>query len=199
MFKPRWSMGRMDRRMALRAAVPLAAGGAGLALAGHGVAAAPAQASAWTAMHLELDFIAGPPGAVSITLAGGGPAQRGDWFYVDADIFAMDDGGGTKIGFYQCFGAWTNAGTETSAPDQRLNLVQFHLDNRGAIFGVINEAGGMQAQLVGAITGGTGEFLGALGSFRQPIIQPATGATPQINRGVLDLLLPNVAQEARDA
>lgn len=191
MLRPRWPIERVTRRAALRAAVPLAAGSAGLALAGRGATTAVAQAAAWSAMHLELDFIATPAGAVSITQAGGGPPQRGDWYYVDADVFAMGDGGGTRIGFYQCFGAWTHPSTETTDPDLRLTVVQFHLDERGAIMGFINEAGGMQAQLVGAIIGGTGEFLGATGSFRQPIVQPAQGASPQINRGVLDLLIPN--------
>lgn len=142
-------------------------------------------------MHLELDFIATAAGPVSITQAGGGPPQRGDWFYVDADLFAMGDSA-TRIGFYQCFGAWTHPSTETTDPDLRLTAVQFHLDGRGAIMGLINEAGGMQEQLVGAVIGGTGEFLGATGSFRQPIVQAAQGSNPQINRGVLDLLVPNV-------
>jgi len=194
-MRPRWPIERVNRRTALRAAVPLAAGGAGLALAGRGATGASAQSAAWTAMHLELDFVATPAGAVNITQAGGGPPQRGDWFYVDADLFATGDSGGAPIGFYQCFGAWTHPSTETTDPDLRLTAVQFHLEGRGAIMGLINEAGGMQAQLVGAVIGGTGEFLGATGSFRQPIIQPAEGANPQINRGVLDLLLPNVSME----
>jgi hypothetical protein len=192
MFRLRRSLTRLNRRAALRAAVPLAAGGAGLVVAGRSGAAAPTQSAAWTPLHLELDFIATPPGAVSITLAGGGPPQRGDWYYVDADIFAMGDGGGTKIGVYQCFGAWTHPSTETSAPDLRLTVVQYHLDNRGAIMGLINESPTMGAQLVGTVLGGTGEFLGATGSFRQPIIQPAADSTPQINRAILDLLLPNL-------
>lgn len=192
MFKTRWPMTRVNRRTALRAAVPLAAGGAGLALAGRGATGAVAQSSAWNAMHLELDFIATSAGPVSITLAGSGPPQRGDWFYVDADVFASGDAGGAKIGVYQCFGAWTHAGTDTMAPDQRLTIIQFHLDSRGAIMGLVNEAGAMAADLVGTVIGGTGEFLGAIGSFRQPIIQPAAGGNPQINRGIFDLLLPNM-------
>src|SRR5262249_22994865 len=72
-----------------------------------------------------------------------------------------------QIGVYQCFGAWTAAGTDTNAPDQRFTAVQYNLAGRGAIMGLVNEGGARADDLVGAITGGTGEFLGAQGSFRQ--------------------------------
>ena len=77
---------------------------------------------------------------VTITRAGGSPPQRGDFFHVDAPIFASGDANGTEIGRYQCFGAWTHAANDAAAADQRFTSVQFHLAG-GAIMGIINEGG----------------------------------------------------------
>jgi hypothetical protein len=150
-------------------------------------------------MHLEMDAVVGAP--VSIVRAGSGPPQRGDWFFVDAVIFDMDATDGPPIGNYQCFGAWTAASTDTNAPNQRFTSVQFNLTERGAIMGLINEAGANPAGHVGAIQGGTGEFDGVSGSFRQvPLTGAITGVTPgqPVFRGILDLIMPGSAEGAPD-
>jgi hypothetical protein len=160
-----------------------------------------AQDGAWRMEHLEVDFA--PHDPVSITRAGGGPPQRGDWFYIDAPIFAADDVNGAQIGVYQCFGAWTAASDDTEAPTLRLTTVQFRLDE-GSIMGLINEFGTEFS--VGAVQGGTGSYIGALGTFQQnPAPAPATpegsamtpvAGTPMpgqsVFRATFDLILPNV-------
>ncbi|MDP8921987.1 MAG: hypothetical protein M3O34_03825 [Chloroflexota bacterium] len=189
-------MARVSRRAALRAGAVTGAAGVGLTLgsrgATFGTSSALAQPSAWRPEHLEVEFT---PTSVSMVRAGSGPPQRGDWFYADGPIYAIGDVGGTVIGTYQCFGAWTHASTETDAPDQRLTSVQFRFED-GAILGIINEGGVDQPALVGAIQGGTGRFTGALGTFRQ--VGQAAGvvvAQPSV-RGVFDLLLPNLGGQA---
>ena len=157
--------------------------------------AAPAG---WRTEHLEVDFT--PHDPVSITRAGGGPPQRGDWFYIDAEIYAAGDVNGTRIGTYQCFGAWTAADDDTSAPSLRLTTIQFRLDD-GSIMGLINEFG--TEQHIGAVQGGTGRYAGALGTFEQVLVQAPTPATPgaeaatpmpgqAVFRAIFDLILPNV-------
>ena len=157
--------------------------------------AAPAG---WRTEHLEVDFT--PHDPVSITRAGGGPPQRGDWFYIDAEIYAAGDVNGTRIGTYQCFGAWTAADDDTSAPSLRLTTIQFRLDD-GSIMGLINEFG--TEQHIGAVQGGTGRYAGALGTFEQVLLQAPTPATPgaeaatpmpgqAVFRAIFDLILPNV-------
>jgi hypothetical protein len=84
--------------------------------------AAPAG---WKAQHVEVSVV--PHDPVSITLAGSGPPQRGDHFYIDAPIYAKGDEGGTEIGIYRCFGAWVAAADATDAPAQRLTTVQYVL------------------------------------------------------------------------
>jgi hypothetical protein len=184
---------RLGRRTALRAGLALGAASAG-SLAGTPVRAAPdrlspAAQAAWQTQHLEVEQT--PMNPVSITSAGSGPAQRGDWFFIDGPIYAVGDVGGTQIGQYQCFGAWTHAATETGAPDQRLTSVRYDLFGQGLIFGLINEGGIDQPSLVGAVQGGTDQFTGALGTFRQ--IGQAAGVAPGqvIVRSVLDLILPS--------
>jgi hypothetical protein len=128
--------------------------------------------------HLEVVFL--PANPVTITLAGGGPPQRGDYFYVDGPIYAVDDVNGTQLGMYHCFGAWTTAADDIAAPYQRLTTVQFLMDE-GAIMGLINELGTEQGSAVGAVQGGTGRFTGALGTFQQldgPSAAEGTMATP---------------------
>ncbi len=186
---------RLGRRMALRAGLALGAVGAGV------IAATPAHAApdrlgqaaqaVWQTQHLEVEQT--PMNPVSITRAGSGPAQRGDWFFIDGPIYAVGDVGGTQIGQYQCFGAWTHAATETGAPDQRLTSVRWDLYGQGLIMGLINEGGIDQPSLVGPIQGGTDQFTGALGTFRQ--IGQAAGVVPGqvVVRSVFDLILPNLA------
>jgi len=150
--------------------------------------------------RLEVDFT--PVNPVSITLAGGGPPQRGDHFYIDGPIYAAGDVNGMQIGTYQCFGVWTHAATETDAPDQRLTTVQYRFDD-GVITGLINEGGLDQPSLVGAVQGGTGRYIGVSGTFRQvgkaagvatpgaaspPAGTPAAGQL--VVRAVFDLTLP---------
>jgi len=149
--------------------------------------------------HLEVDVT--PVNPVSITLAGGGPPQRGDHFYVDGAIYAAGDVNGTRIGTYQCFGAWTAAADDIDAPTQRLTTAQYMLDD-GAITGLINEAGAGPNEF-GAVQGGTGRFMGASGTFQQVTLQgPTPGVAPTpgvpgtpgpgqfVLRAVFDLILP---------
>ena len=140
--------------------------------------AAPAG---WHALHVEVSVV--PHDPVSITLAGGGPPQRGDHFYVDGPIYAMGDEAGAEIGVYRCFGAWTAAADDTTAPVLRLTTVQFDLLQDGSIMGLINEGGTDVATHVGAVQGGTIAYTGALGTFRQVIRQ---GAIPGVPEGTPD-------------
>jgi hypothetical protein len=150
----------------------------------------------------QLEVVLTPMNPVTITLAGGGPPQRGDHFYVDAPIYAAGDVNGTRIGTYQCFGAWTAAASATDAPDQRFTTVQYILDD-GAIMGAINEAGANPDGHVGAVQGGTGRYVGASGTFQQITVQgpqagviatpgpPGTPGTGQfVVKAVFDLTLP---------
>ena len=162
--------------------------------------AAPAG---WGSMHLEIEVT--PMNPVTITHAGGGPPQRGDFFHVDAPIFASGDVNGAEIGRYQCFGVWTHAANDASATDQRLTTVQFRFAD-GAIMGLINEAGTQAQEHVGAVQGGTGKYAAALGVFQQitvsggtpgaatPGAAPSSGtptAVPLLVHTTLELLLPS--------
>jgi hypothetical protein len=80
-------------------------------------------------------------------------------------------------------GAFTAATTNTNAPNLLFVVVQIQLDGVGAIFGVINEqflVPSLGSNLVGAITGGTGEFAGASGTFTQ---ESLPGAGVGVNQG----------------
>ena len=189
---------RLSRRAVLRAGGAVAAG-AGLAV---GTAApalgrpkATAQAGPWQTMHLEVDDVVVDP--VSIVRAGSGPPQRGDSFFVEAQIYEAGKTDGPQIGTYQCFGAWTHASTDTNAPEQRLTTVQFRLQDRGTIVGVINEAGADPSNLVGVVQGGSGDFTGALGTFRQQLLSGSAvpGVIPgqTVFRGIFDLILPTMS------
>jgi hypothetical protein len=190
---------RISRRQALRVGAVVGAAGAGAAVAlaagGSSPAHGQAEEGAWRGMHLELDFVVDPAKSVSITQAGSGPPQTGDWFTVLGKTYDVGNTGGAQTGVYQCMGSWTAAAADTGAPDQRFTTVQFRLNGRGAIMGLINEAGANADNLVGAVQGGTGEFAGALGSFRQITL---TGTVPGVTgsslgvRAVFDLILPNV-------
>ena len=179
---------RVSRRAALRTGTTAGAVGVGLAagVAGGGVPARRARAS----RSFEVDFV--PVDSVSIVRAGSGPPQRGDSFYVSARIYAAGKLDGPQIGEYQCFGAWTAAGTDMSAPDQRLTTVQFRLDGLGAIMGLINEGGTQANDHIGAVQGGTGAFAGVLGTFRQVtltgplVVGVAPGTT--VVRATFDLM-----------
>jgi hypothetical protein len=152
--------------------------------------------------HLEVVFTPSDP--VTITLAGGGPPQRGDYFYVDGPIYAVDDVNGTQIGMYHCFGAWTSAADATDVAYHRLTTVQFLMDD-GSIMGLINEIGDDPTSLVGAVQGGTGRFTGALGTFQQldgPSAAEGTMATPgpgtpgagqNVVWAVFELILPQIS------
>lgn len=168
------------------------------------VAAGPVRAAQDAAgmqsEHLEVVFTPSDP--VTITLAGGGPPQRGDYFYVDGPIYAADDVNGTQIGMYHCFGAWTSAADATDAPYSRLTTVQFLMDE-GSIMGLINELGPDDgARNVGAVQGGTGRYTSALGTFQQlpgPSAEEGAMGTPgpgtpaagqNVVRAVFELMLP---------
>jgi hypothetical protein len=150
----------------------------------------------WHAEHLEVTVL--PHDPVTITLAGSGPPQRGDHFYVDAPIYALEDEAGSEIGIYRCFGAWTAAADDTAAVAQRLTTVQFVLFNDGVIFGLINEGGADPNIHIGAVQGGNGAYAGAQGTFMQITREAApTGTpgatpapTPLVVDTTFDLLLP---------
>jgi hypothetical protein len=156
--------------------------------------AAPAG---WKAQHVEVSVV--PHDPVTITLAGSGPPQRGDHFYIDAPIYAMGDENGSQVGTYQCFGAWTAAADDTSAENQRLTTVHYILQD-GAIMGLINEAGADPNSHIGAVQGGSGAYAGAIGNFKQisrtgtPVGVATPGGTPaaapNVVDAVFDLLLP---------
>lgn len=191
-----------SRRAVLRR---LGGGGLVAALAATGArqpgaaaqSATPAGATVtWQTLHLEVALV---PTSTSITKAGGGPPQRGDFFYADAPIYAAGNVGGQQIGTYECFGVWTQAATDTKAPDQRLTSVRYRLPD-GVLVGLINEGGADQAALVGPVQGGTGRYAGAGGTFRQiglpagAILTPGgTPVTAPSVQAVFDLLLPVVS------
>lgn len=185
---------RLTRRGALRAA---AAGAAGVALAAGPRPAAAQQTGQgpWRVQRIEWALV-GPAEPVSITQAGGGPPQRGDWFYIDLTLHPAGGAAAAPIGTYYCFGAWTSASDDTAGRHQRLTVVQFDTAN-GSIMGLINEGTPEQHEaLVGAIIGGTGDYTGAIGTFRQLTLNPPPGA---VGRAVLDLMLPNLpTSEAGD-
>jgi hypothetical protein len=164
---------------------------------GRRTVAQGAAPAGWRTEHLEFDIT--PEDPITIPRAGSGPPQRGDWFYVDAPIYAAGDVGGAQIGAYQCFGAWTHASDETTAHDLRLTTVQFRFDD-GTIMGLINELGADPSATFGAVQGGTGAYTAALGSFQQlPGELPATpiGGTPpavvpNVVRTTFELLLPDL-------
>lgn len=173
----------LSRRVALGRLAGLAGGALALAGAPRRAAAQQATATAasvtWQAVHLEVDFV--PEHPVSITVAGGGPPQRGDWFYVDAPIYRLNDVGGALIGTYQCFGAWTADATDIGAPNQRLTTVQFRFAD-GALAGLINEGGGTdRPTALGAILGGTGAYASARGTFNQFNLSPKAGTAGTIS------------------
>ena len=169
----------ISRRSALRAGAAASAAGVGMTVAAGPVRAAQdATPTGMRSEHLEVVFTPSDP--VTITLAGGGPPQRGDYFYVDGPIYAVDDVNGTQIGMYHCFGAWTSAADATDVAYHRLTTVQYLMDD-GSIMGLINEIGDDPTTLVGAVQGGTGRFTGALGTFQQldgPSAAEGTMATP---------------------
>jgi hypothetical protein len=153
--------------------------------------AAPAG---WRNQHLQVTFV--PHDPVNITLAGSGPPQRGDHFYIDAPIYMMGDEAGAQIGTYQCFGAWTASADDATAKNQRLTTVQYALPD-GSIMGLINEFGTEANVHVGAVQGGTGAYTGALGTFMQvgrasPEATPPATPVPAPNAvdATFDLLLP---------
>lgn len=171
---------RVSRRAALQAGAAL--GAAGAALAAGPAAGALAAQGGWRTVHLEWDFV---PAASSITLAGSGPAQRGDFFSAYGVLTAVGDTGGAQVGTYHCFGVWTSASNDPTAPYQRLTTVQFNLGG-GSLFGIINEGQPLEsAAPIGVIHGGTGRYAGAQGTFQQP-----GGPPPVPVRAVLDLLIP---------
>ena len=169
-------------------------GAVGLTRAAVAQGAAPAG---WRTEHLEFEIT--PQDPVTIPRAGSGPPQRGDWFYVDAPIYGVGDVGGAQVGTYQCFGAWTHAADDATAHDLRLTTVQFQFED-GNIMGLINELGADPTAIFGAVQGGTGAYIGALGTFQQlpgtPPATPSAGTPPaQVPNVVLttfDLLLPDL-------
>jgi hypothetical protein len=180
---------RLSRRVALRAGAAVGATSAGLAISAIALAAsspAAQPASTWRREELELDFT--PVNPVSIVRAGEGPPQRGDFFHIGAEVYAIGDTSGPQIGEYECFGVWTRASTDTTARSLRLTTVHFNIWGQGSIMGLINEGGPAPATLVGVVQGGAGRYNGALGSFRQTTLSP----TPLTVRATFHLILPNV-------
>jgi len=156
-----------------------------------GASPAPVGAAlqpAWRTEHLEVDLSVDPVEPAVITQAGGGPPMRGDWFYIDLNIYPRGAVGGPPIGSYQCFGAWTHDSADMAASDHRLTVVRYQFAD-GAIMGLINERDPEPAEgFMGAVIGGTGKYLGACGTFSQLDVS----ATPLIARAVFDLMMPNM-------
>jgi hypothetical protein len=192
--------GGMSRRTALlrggatgAAAAVIGALGLGRRALAQDAMAAPAG---WHAMRVECTVA--PHDPVSITLAGSGPPQRGDHFYIDGPIYAMGDEMGAEIGVYRCFGAWAAAADDTAAPAQRLTTVQFVFFEVGIIFGLINEGGADPSVHIGGVQGGNGAYAAALGTFDQAIREGTVPGTtdgtptpaPTYVDSTLDLLLP---------
>ena len=173
----------ISRRTALRAGAAASAAGVGMTVAAAGPVRAAQDATPVGMQSERLEVVFTPSNPVTITLAGGGPPQRGDYFYVDGPIYAADD---------------------TDAPYQRLTTVQFMMDE-GSIMGLINELGTEQVSNVGAVQGGTGRYTGALGTFQQlpgPSAAEGAMATPgpgtpaagqNVVRAVFELILPHVS------
>jgi hypothetical protein len=188
---------RVTRRSAI---LGTSAGTAAAMLGAVGLTRAAAQGTApagWRTEHLEFEIT--PQDPVTIPRAGSGPPQRGDWFYVDAPIYAVGDVGGAEVGTYQCFGAWTHNADDATAHDLRLTTVQFQFDD-GNIMGLINELGADPTTTFGAVQGGTGAYIGALGTFQQlPGTPPATpsagtplAVVPNVVLTTFELLLPDL-------
>lgn len=178
----------MNRREALRTTAALGVAGAGLVGGSSGPRLGAARAAAlpggWRSLRLEFDVGSTEPG-VSILRAGMGMAQRGDQFMADGQIYAAEAPSGPPIGYWQCNAVWIATQGDTSVPHTLFCLFWYELDGRGAITGPSNRAGMNPLAHVGAVTGGAGEFLGALGSWTQaPSIQGRT-------RQIFDLLLPS--------
>ena len=195
----------ISRRSALRAGVAVSAAGVGMTVAAPGPVRAAQDATPAGMQSEQLEVAFTPSDPVTITLAGGGPPQRGDYFYVDGPIYAAGDVNGTQIGMYHCFGAWTSAADATDAPYMRITTVQFLMDE-GSIMGLINELGPDDGtRNVGAVQGGTGRYTGALGTFQQlpgPSAAEGAMATPgpgtpaagqNVVRAVFELMLPHVS------
>jgi hypothetical protein len=190
--QPHDSAARRSRRTAIRAGavgVGLLAGATG-ALIGPPTAAAQ---SGWRMEHLEID--AGTTTAIDFLRAGSGPPQPGDYLHHSAPLYAAGDvtptgeATGPQIGLYECFGVWTHAGTDTTSHHNRLVTAKFDLFDRGLIVGVVYEGGVDPNAYVGAVQGGTGEFVGALGTFQQRVV--STMPARRV-RAVFDLMLPNI-------
>ena len=193
--------GGMSRRTALLRGSATGAAAAVVGAFGFGRRALAQDATTmeapagWRSESMQVTVL--PHDPVTITLAGSGPPQRGDHFYVDAPIYALEDEAGSEIGTYQCFGAWTAAADDATAQNQRLTTVQFILAD-GSIMGLINEGGTGFNDHVGVVQGGSGAYAGALGTFMQITREAAAtetpGATPAptplIVDTTLDLLLP---------
>jgi hypothetical protein len=170
--------------------------GAGLMVGATSALIGPTTAAAqagWRTVHLEID--AGLVTAVNLLRAGSGPPQPGDHLHHSASLYAVGDvtptgeGSGPPIGLYECFGVWTHPGTDTTSHHNRLVTAKFDLFGRGLIAGLVYEGGADPNAYVGAVQGGTGEFLGALGTFQQRII--ATSPVTLV-RAVFDLILPSI-------
>jgi hypothetical protein len=99
--------------------------------------------------HLEVDVVVGMP--VSTVRAGSGPPQRSDGFFLDAVIHETDATDGPPIGDYQCLAHGPTSALRPAHPTKHFTSVQFSLAGRGAIVGIINEAGANPASLVGAV------------------------------------------------
>jgi hypothetical protein len=184
---------RLSRRAALRVGASMGAAAAGLAIGAMRPTPTPAFALpvGWRREHLDVGFI--PVGAVSIVRAGSGPPQRGDAYFNEGQIYAdvtpTGEGQGPQMGMYRCFGPWVSASTDTTLPENRFTVVEYHIFDRGLITGLINEGGSDGSAHIGAVHGGTGDFTGALGTFRQILLGSPTVAV----KVPFDLLLPDLS------
>ena len=162
--------GRLTRRMALRAGAIAGAAGAGLGMASRGVGSAPAPAAtrASGALHLEFDTV----GVNFLTFSrdggvkpAGTPMEQGDHCNMAWRLHAVGQADGEQIGDWHCLGPQIGSTREPGALGPAfLITAQFELYGRGKLSGVSYCGGPIWNE--GTITGGTGEFFGARGSFR---------------------------------
>lgn len=180
---------RLSRRSALRAGAVAGALGAGLAAGTRGGRLRPRTAAAATAhtLHLEVDTVVlngvifSRDGGVAQS---GVPRQQGDHCNVAWSLHAIDQADGEQIGDWHCIGPWVGSTKEKGAPGGAfLVTAQFELYGRGKLSGLVYCSMGWND---GTVTGGTGEFHAASGSFRWG---PLAGSVSRIQ---FDLILPNV-------
>ncbi len=173
----------INRRHVLRVGTLGAVGALGTA-AGRGTAQATRAASRTLQFEVDTAVVTGVifsrDGGVATT---GVPRQQGDHCNIAWRLHPIDQTDGEPIGDWHCIGPWVGSTKEKGAAGGAfLVTAQIELYGRGKLSGVVYCGPGW---FDGSITGGTGEFRGASGSFRWgPLV-------PGISRMQFDILLPD--------